>query len=120
LLKDVRPEQLADAVRTVAQGEALLAPTITRRLIEEFTRRPPPGQKAPDELAELTDRELDVLKLIAKGQSNSEIAKTLFVSEATVKTHVTRVLAKLNLRDRVQAVVLAYETGLAQPGAADG
>jgi DNA-binding NarL/FixJ family response regulator len=119
LLKDVRPEQLADAVRTVAQGEALLAPTITRRLIEEFTRRPPPGQKAPAELSELTDRELDVLKLIAKGHSNSEIAHTLFVSEATVKTHVTRVLSKLDLRDRVQAVVLAYETGLVQPGAAD-
>jgi DNA-binding NarL/FixJ family response regulator len=118
LLKDVRPEQLADAVRTVAAGEALLAPTITRRLIEEFTRRPPPGQKAPTELAELTDRELDVLKLIAKGQSNNEIAQTLFVSEATVKTHVTRVLSKLDLRDRVQAVVLAYETGLVQPGAA--
>ena len=116
LLKDVRPEQLADAVRTVAAGEALLAPTITRRLIEEFTRRPPPGQKAPTELSELTDRELDVLKLIAKGHSNSEIAKALFVSEATVKTHVTRVLSKLDLRDRVQAVVLAYETGLAQPG----
>ena len=118
LLKDVRPEQLADAVRTVAQGEALLAPTITRRLIEEFTRRPPPGQTAPTELDELTDRELEVLKLIAKGQSNNEIATTLFVSEATVKTHVTRVLSKLDLRDRVQAVVLAYETGLVQPGGA--
>jgi DNA-binding NarL/FixJ family response regulator/class 3 adenylate cyclase len=116
LLKDVRPEQLADAVRTVAHGEALLAPAITRRLIEEFTRRPPPGQEAPEQVSELTDRELDVLKLLAKGQSNSEIAGTLFVSEATVKTHVTHILAKLNLRDRVQAVVFAYETGLAQPG----
>jgi len=116
LLKDVRPEQLAEAVRTVAQGDSLLAPTITRRLIEEFVRRPPPGQKAPAELHELTDRELEVLKLIAKGLSNSEIAQTLFVSEATVKTHVTRVFSKLDLRDRVQAVVLAYETGLAQPG----
>ena len=117
LLKDVRPEQLAEAVRTVAQGDSLLAPVITRRLIEEFVRRPPPGQTAPVELGDLTGRELDVLKLIAKGLSNSEIARSLFVSEATVKTHVTRVFAKLDLRDRVQAVVLAYETGLAQPGA---
>jgi DNA-binding NarL/FixJ family response regulator len=117
LLKDVRPEQLAEAVRTVAQGDSLLAPVITRRLIEEFVRRPPPGQKAPVELQELTERELDVLKLIAKGLSNSEIAAALFVSEATVKTHVTRVFSKLDLRDRVQAVVLAYETGLATPGA---
>ena len=116
LLKDVRPEQLAEAVRTVAQGDSLLAPVITRRLIEEFVRRPPPGQTAPVELGDLTGRELDVLKLIAKGLSNSEIARSLFVSEATVKTHVTRVFAKLDLRDRVQAVVLAYETGLAQPG----
>ena len=116
LLKDVRPEQLAEAVRTVAQGDSLLAPAITRRLIEEFVRRPPPGQKAPAELSELTERELEVLRLIAKGLSNTEIAKTLFVSEATVKTHVTRVFSKLDLRDRVQAVVLAYETGLAQPG----
>jgi DNA-binding NarL/FixJ family response regulator/class 3 adenylate cyclase len=116
LLKDVRPEQLAEAVRTVAAGDSLLAPAITRRLIEEFVRRPPPGQKAPDELLQLTDRELEVLRLIAKGLSNSEIAAALFVSEATVKTHVTRVFSKLDVRDRVQAVVLAYETGLAQPG----
>ena len=118
LLKDVRPEQLAEAVRTVASGDALLAPAITRRLIEEFVRRPPPGQRAPAELAELTDRELDVLKLIARGLSNAEIAQTLFLSEATVKTHVTRILTKLDLRDRVQAVVFAYECGLVQPGAA--
>ena len=117
LLKDVRPEQLAAAVRIVAGGDALLAPAITRRLIEEFVRRPPPGQRAPDALAELTDRELDVLKLIARGLSNGEIAQTLFISEATVKTHVTRILTKLKLRDRVQAVVFAYECGLAQPGA---
>jgi DNA-binding NarL/FixJ family response regulator len=116
LLKDVRPEQLAEAVRTVAAGDALLAPAITRRLIEEFVRRPPPGQHAPVELAELTDRELEVLKLIARGLSNGEIAKKLFISEATVKTHVTRILAKLDLRDRVQAVVLAYECGLTQTG----
>ena len=118
LLKDVRPEQLAEAVRTVAGGDALLAPVITRRLIEEFVRRPPPGQRAPAELAELTDRELDVLKLIARGLSNGEIAQNLFVSEATVKTHVTRILTKLDLRDRVQAVVFAYECGLVQPGSA--
>jgi DNA-binding NarL/FixJ family response regulator len=116
LLKDVRPEQLAEAVRTVAAGDALLAPSITRRLIEEFVHRPPPGQKRPPELEELTDRELEVLQLIAKGLSNAEIGGQLFVSEATVKTHVTRILAKLRLRDRVQAVVLAYESGLVQAG----
>lgn len=116
LLKDVRPEQLAEAVRTVAAGDALLAPAITRRLIEEFVRRPPPGQRAPAELDDLTDRELDVLKLLTKGLSNNEIAQALFVSEATVKTHVTRILTKLDLRDRVQAVVFAYEHGLVQPG----
>jgi DNA-binding NarL/FixJ family response regulator len=116
LLKDVRPEQLADAVRTVAAGDALLAPSITRRLIEEHVRRPPPGQGRPPELAELTERELEVLQLIAKGLSNTEIGGQLFVAEATVKTHVTRILAKLQLRDRVQAVVLAYESGLVQAG----
>jgi DNA-binding NarL/FixJ family response regulator len=118
LLKDVRPEQLAEAVRTVAAGDALLAPAITRRLIEEFVHRPPPGQKRPPELDELTDRELEVLQLIAKGLSNVEIGEQLFVSDATVKTHVTRILAKLGLRDRVQAVVLAYESGLVQAGGA--
>jgi len=118
LLKDVRPEQLAEAVRTVAAGDALLAPSITRRLIEEFVHRPPPGQKRPPELDELTERELEVLQLIAKGLSNVEIGEQLFVSEATVKTHVTRILAKLGLRDRVQAVVLAYESGLVQAGGA--
>ena len=117
LLKDVRPEQLAEAVRVVAAGEALLAPAITRRLIEEFVHRPPPGARAPAELAQLTDRELEVLKLVARGLSNAEIAKELFVSETTVKTHVARVLMKCNLRDRVQAVVLAYESGLIRPGA---
>ena len=116
LLKDVRPEQLADAVRVVAGGDALLAPVITRRLVEEFVRRPPPGSHAPDELAELTERELDVLKLVAHGLSNIEIGSALFVTEATVKTHVTHILAKLRLRDRVQAVVYAYECGLVQPG----
>jgi DNA-binding NarL/FixJ family response regulator len=116
LLKDVRPEQLAEAVRVVDAGDSLLAPAITRRLIAEFVRRPPPGSGAPTELSELTERELEVLKLIARGLSNGEIATALFVSEATVKTHVTHVLTKLKLRDRVQAVVLAYESGLVQVG----
>jgi DNA-binding NarL/FixJ family response regulator len=116
LLKDVRPEQLAEAVRVVAAGDSLLAPAITQRLIAEFVRRPPPGSGAPTELSELTERELEVLKLIARGLSNGEIATALFVSEATVKTHVTHVLTKLKLRDRVQAVVLAYESGLVHPG----
>lgn len=117
LLKDVRPEQLGDAVRTVAAGDSLLAPAITQRLIKEFVRRPPPGSGLPPELAELTERELEVFKLLARGLSNTEIASTLFLSGATVKTHVTHVLTKLKLRDRVQAVVLAYETGVVLPGA---
>jgi DNA-binding NarL/FixJ family response regulator len=117
LLKDVRPEQLAEAVRVVAAGDSLLAPAITQRLIEEFVRRPPPGSATPAELSELTERELEVLKLMARGLSNAEIASSLFLSEATVKTHVTHVLTKLKLRDRVQAVVLAYESGLVLPGA---
>jgi DNA-binding NarL/FixJ family response regulator len=117
LLKDVRPEQLAEAVRVVVDGDTLLAPTITRRLVEEFVRRPPPGSGAPAELAELTEREHEVVTLVARGLSNAQIADSLFVSEATVKTHVTHILGKLGLRDRVQVVVLAYETGLIQPGA---
>jgi DNA-binding NarL/FixJ family response regulator len=116
LLKTAPPTQLVDAVRTIAKGEALLAPTVTRRLIEEFVRRPPPGDMVHDRLAELTDREREVLALIARGLSNGEIASTLVVSGATVKTHVNRILSKLDLRDRVQAVVLAYETGLVRPG----
>ena len=116
LLKDVRPEQLADAIRTVAAGDSLLAPAITRRLVEQFVRRPPPGAAKPPELEQLTERELDVLVLVARGLSNSEIASALFLTEATVKTHLTHILTKLNLRDRVQAVVLAYESGLVQPG----
>ena len=119
LVKDVRPEQLADAVRVVATGEALLAPTITRRLIEQFVRRPPPNSGAPATLSELSERELEVLRLIARGLSNGEIARSLFVSEATVKTHVTHILQKLTLRDRVQAVVLAYESGLVQAGSSN-
>jgi DNA-binding NarL/FixJ family response regulator len=116
LVKDLPPEQLASGIRTVAAGDALLAPTVTRRLIEEFVRRPPPGAAEPSELGELTDREAEVLRLIARGLSNAEIAQELVVSEATVKTHVAHVLRKLDLRDRVQAVVYAYESGLIQPG----
>jgi DNA-binding NarL/FixJ family response regulator len=116
LLKTAPPVQLVDAVRTVAAGEALLAPTVTRRLIEEFVRRPPPGDQSPERLAALTDREREVMALIARGLSNAEIAERLYLSGATVKTHVNRILGKLDLRDRVQAVVLAYETGLVRPG----
>ena len=118
LLKDVPPEQLVAGIRAVASGDALLAPSVTRRVIEEFVRRPPDSVRtAPPELAELTARELEVLKLIARGLANAEIAKELFVSETTVKTHVAHVLMKLKLRDRVQAVVFAYESGLVLPAA---
>jgi DNA-binding NarL/FixJ family response regulator len=116
LLKDVRPEQLAEAVRAVAAGDTLLAPAITRRLVEQYLRRPPPGARTPLGLGELTDRELDVLRLVARGKSNQQIADTLFLGESTVKTHLTHLFAKLGLRDRAQAVVLAYESGLIQPG----
>jgi DNA-binding NarL/FixJ family response regulator len=116
LLKDVEPEHLARAVRTVAAGDALLSPTITRRLIEEFVRRPPASSGPPPELADLTERELEVLRLVARGLSNAEIAGELFVTEATVKTHLTHILTKLRIRDRVQAVVVAYESGLIRPG----
>ena len=119
LLKDAPPEQLVSAIRVVASGEALLAPSITRRVIEEYARRPPSRDGVPPELADLTAREIEVLKLIARGCSNAEIAKDLYLGETTVKTHVARILQKLDLRDRVQAVVLAYETGLVQPGGAD-
>ena len=114
LLKDVRPDDLAYAVRTVAAGETMLAPAITRRLVEEFCARPAPGRTS-DALAVLSARELEVLSLIAKGLSNAEIAAELFLSPTTVKTHVARVLTKLGLRDRVQAVVMAYECGLVRP-----
>jgi DNA-binding NarL/FixJ family response regulator len=116
LLKTAPPAQLVEAIRTVASGDALLAPTVTRRLIEDFVRRPPPGAAVPERLAELTEREREVLGLIARGLSNAEIAAQLFLSGATVKTHVNRIFQKLALRDRVQAVVLAYETGLVRPG----
>jgi DNA-binding NarL/FixJ family response regulator len=118
LLKDAPADQLVTAIRVVAAGEALLAPSITRRLIEEFARRPPSNVR-PAELEVLSPRELDVLRLVARGLSNAEIASELYVGDATVKTHVSRILQKLNLRDRVQAVVLAYESGLLQPGEAD-
>jgi DNA-binding NarL/FixJ family response regulator len=116
LVKDAPAAQLVTAIRVVADGDALLAPSVTRRLITEFARRPAPGA-GPQEMKELTPRELEVLRLVARGLSNAEIAKELFVSDATVKTHVARVLMKLSLRDRVQAVVAAYESGLVQPGA---
>jgi DNA-binding NarL/FixJ family response regulator len=117
LLKDVPPEQLVAGIRAVASGDALLAPSVTRRVIEEFVRRPPATVRTlPPKLADLTSRELEVLQLIARGLSNAEIAAELFVSETTVKTHVAHVLMKLDLRDRVQAVVLAYESGLVEPG----
>ena len=115
LLKDVSPEQLVAAVRLVRTGDALLAPSITRRLVERFAPRETTSLLVHGELSELTPRELEVLGLLARGLSNAELAAHLTLSEATVKTHVARILAKLRLRDRVQAVVLAYETGLASP-----
>jgi DNA-binding NarL/FixJ family response regulator len=116
LLKDSPRHDLIAAVRAAAAGDALLAPSVTRRLIEAFARRPPETSPSPSRLASLTARERDVLLLLARGRSNSEIALALFVSEATVKTHVGNILAKLGLRDRVQAVILAYETGMVVPG----
>jgi DNA-binding NarL/FixJ family response regulator len=116
LLKDAPREQLAHAVRVVAGGDALLAPSVTRRLVEEFTRHPGPEASFDAGLDELTEREVDVLKLVCKGLSNAEIAEELVVEESTVKTHVRHLLQKLDLRDRVQAVVLGYESGLVKPG----
>jgi DNA-binding NarL/FixJ family response regulator len=118
LLKDVPPEQLAAGIRVVADGEALLAPSITKRLIQEFAEVAPAMPQPPQGMDELTARELEVFKLVARGLSNAEIAAELIVSETTVKTHVARMLMKLGLRDRVQAVVLAYEHGVAIPGQA--
>jgi DNA-binding NarL/FixJ family response regulator len=117
LLKTVPTAKLLEGVHTVAGGEALLAPSITRRLVEEFVRHPPPGETLPQEAEELTEREIDVLRLIARGLSNSEIAAKLFISDATVKSHVNKLLSKLDLRDRVQVVVFAYETGIVRAGA---
>jgi DNA-binding NarL/FixJ family response regulator len=112
VLKDDPPEQLIAAIRTVAAGDALLSPAVTRRVIEEFTQRP--RREAPKGLDELTDRELEIFRLIAKGLSNAEIGQQLFISDTTVKTHVTHLFQKLGLRDRVQAVVLAYRSGLVE------
>jgi DNA-binding NarL/FixJ family response regulator len=121
LLKDTPPEQLVEAIRVVSNGDALLSPVITRRVIEEFVRRPPQSVRKPaPELAELTTRELEMLRYVARGLSNAEIAKEAFVSETTVKTHIAHILGKLRLRDRVQAVVYAYENGVVAPGEAGG
>lgn len=119
LLKNAPPEQLVAAIRTIAAGDALLAPQITRRIIEQYVSWPRAGDAVQGPFRDLSERELDVLRLIARGLSNAEIAGTLFVSQGTVKTHVTRILAKLALRDRVQVAVLAYETGLIRPGVSD-
>jgi DNA-binding NarL/FixJ family response regulator len=116
LLKDAPRADLIAAVRVTAAGDALLAPSVTRRLIETFAARPAAAAPAPSRLASLTPRERDILQLLARGQSNPEIARGLVVSEATVKTHVAHLLAKLGLRDRIQAVILAYETGAVTPG----
>ncbi len=115
LLKDALPEDLVHAVRVVAAGDALLAPSVTRRMIEHFAARRPRGGRAAATLRELTDREREVLTLIGAGRSNAEIARDLFISEQTVKTHVGKVLAKLGARDRVQAVIFAYDAGLVEP-----
>ncbi|WP_033291385.1 response regulator [Amycolatopsis jejuensis] len=116
LLKDTQPDHLVSALRSVAEGDAVMSPSVTRRLLDRFIGSGGAPMRDASELDVLTDREREVLVLIAKGMSNVEIAEALFLSEATVKTHVGRILAKLDLRDRVQAVVLAYETGLARPG----
>ncbi len=116
LLKDAGADELLHGVRVVAAGDALLSPSITRRLIEDYARRPPRRER-PEALADLTPRELEVLRLIARGRSNAEIAATLVVGDATVKTHVARIFAKLDLHDRAQAVIAAYESGLVQAGA---
>jgi DNA-binding NarL/FixJ family response regulator len=118
LLKDTPPEDLVRAIRIAAAGDALLAPSVTRRLIAEFARGQPPSAQA-DRLQTLTERELDVLKLVARGMSNAEIANTLYLGESTIKTHIAHILEKLDLRDRVQAAITAYETGLIRPGETD-
>jgi len=116
LLKDVRPAELVAAIRTVAAGDAVVSPRVTRRLLEEYAQVMPPSGDQYPQLAALSDREREVLVLVARGLSNAEIAANLYVSEATVKSHVGRILSKLGLRDRVQVVVLAYESGLIRPG----
>jgi DNA-binding NarL/FixJ family response regulator len=117
MLKRAQPEELISAIRTIAAGDSLLAPSVTRTVIDRMARRPRPDPAAGRRLRELTPRERDVLELVASGLSNAEIARALVVEESTVKTHVKRLLAKLDARDRVQAVILAYETGVVQPGA---
>lgn len=119
MLKDAPPEEITAAVRIVASGEALLAPAVTRAVIEEFVRQRPPAAPAPPPVAELTPREREVLDLLARGLSNPEICEQLVISEATAKTHVARILQKLDLRDRVQTVIYAYESGLVTPGYSD-
>jgi DNA-binding NarL/FixJ family response regulator len=116
MLKDAPPEEIAAAVRIVASGEALLAPAVTRAVIEEFARQPPAAPAPPPAVAELTPREREVLDLLARGLSNPEICQRLVISEATAKTHVARILQKLGLRDRIQAVIYSYESGLVAPG----
>lgn len=116
LLKDVRREQLLLGIRAAAAGETIVAPSVARRLVEQFSRLPEPGSDRPPAFASLSDRELDVLRLLARGLSNAEIAAELYLSPATVKTHVAAILAKLGLRDRIQAVIAAYESGLIIPG----
>jgi DNA-binding NarL/FixJ family response regulator len=116
LLKTTPPAALVEGIRTVANGDALLAPTVTRRLIEEYVKRPAPADDTDNQLAVLTDRELEVLTLIARGNSNNDIAHKLFLSPATVKSHINHLFTKLDLRDRAQAVIRAYETGLIRPG----
>ena len=115
ILKNAPPEDLINAIRVVAEGNALLAPSVTRRIITEFTKKPVP-KTYEEEIKRLTEREIEVLRLVARGKTNEEIAGELVIGEATVKTHVSNVLTKLDLRDRVQAVVFAYESGLVQPG----
>ncbi|HVF52477.1 MAG TPA: response regulator transcription factor [Actinomycetota bacterium] len=115
MLKDAPATELLDAIRVVAGGEALLAPTVTKRLIEQFIKQPAPGRTGSPEIASLTDREREVMALVAEGLSNAEIAEVLVLSPATAKTHVSRILAKLHARDRAQVVVIAYETGLVTP-----
>jgi DNA-binding NarL/FixJ family response regulator len=115
LLKTTPPAELAAAIRACYSGDLLFAPTVTRRLVEAYVRQPPPTEGVPARLSQLTDREIDVLRKLARGLSNAEIGRELFLGEATVKTHVTHILAKLGLRDRIQAVVVAYECGLVTP-----
>jgi DNA-binding NarL/FixJ family response regulator len=120
LLKNAPPEELVKAIRVIAAGDALLSPSVTRRLVEAFGRRPAAGLVPPAGLDELTEREREVLILLARGRTNAEIAERLVISPGTAKTHVARILTKLDLRDRTQAVVLAYESGLVEPGRPDG